>query len=129
MARIRVTALVAPYVDDITAKKQAGYTWSNIVDMLSDAGVIDKDTALMTLRNASINNPYARYVEQRQIPVHVPETARPARPVQTPVQRSLQSSGVRVRYGLDSIQTQDQTDINVSVKDAVTKRGIVFDDD
>ncbi|MBU2828270.1 hypothetical protein [Acidithiobacillus ferriphilus] len=125
MARVRVTALVAPYVDDITAKKQAGYTWSNIVDMLSDAGVIDKDTALMTLRNASINNPYAQYVEQRPIPVHAPT----ARPVQTPVPRSLQSAGVKARYGLDSIQTQDQTDINVSVKDAATKRGIVFDDD
>jgi hypothetical protein len=128
MARVRVTALVAPYVNDITARKQAGYTWSNIVDMLSDAGVISKDTALMTLRNASINNPYAQYVEQRQIPVSAPE---PARPVQTPATRqSLQSSGFnRARYGLDSIQEQDQTDINVSVKDAAVKKGIVFEDD
>ena len=123
MARIRVTARVAPYVDDITAKKQAGYTWSNIVDMLSDAGVIDKDTALMTLRNASINNPYARYVEQRQIPVHVPETARPA-PRQPPVNVNVQETA---RYGIgDKSRIREESGSSNAAKEELAKMGLVF---
>ena len=126
MARVRVTALVAPYVDDITAKKQAGYTWSNIVDMLSDAGVIDKDTALMTLRNASINNPYARYVEQRQIPVHVPETARP---VQTPVppRPSLPVNVEPARYGIgDKSRIREESGSSNAAKEELAKMGLIF---
>lgn len=123
MARIRVTALVAPYVDDITAKKQAGYTWSNIVDMLSDAGVIDKDTALMTLRNASINNPYARYVEQRPIPVHAPETARPA-PRQPPVNVNVQETA---RYGIgDKSRIREESGSSNAAKEELAKMGLVF---
>lgn len=71
MARVRVTSLVAPYIDDINNKRLAGYTWSNLVDLLIDMNVIDKNTQAQTLRHATIRNPYAQYVEQRQLPTRV----------------------------------------------------------
>ena len=133
MEKLPITVVVAPFVDDVLKYKSRGYPWSYIKDMLVGAGVLSKEVKLVSFRRACLTNLYTSFIEQVQIPIKqsatASETARPARPVQTPVPRSLQSSGVRARYGLDSIQAQDQTDSNVSVKDAATKIGIVFDDD
>jgi hypothetical protein len=126
MARVRVTALVAPYVDDITARKQAGYTWSNIVDMLSAAGVISKDTALMTLRNASINNSYAQYVEQRQIPVPVIPSPVMQVPAPRPLPVNVQETGRREGYGLDVAKIKEGSGSSNSMKDELAKMGLVF---
>ena len=127
MARIRVTALVAPYVDDITAKKQAGYTWSNIVDMLSDAGVIDKDTALMTLRNASINSPYAQYVEQRQIPIKQSIASETARPVPSaPRQPPVNTEPARYGIGDKSRIREESSPSTNAAKEELARMGLFF---
>jgi hypothetical protein len=125
MARVRVTALVAPYVDDITARKQAGYTWSNIVDMLSAAGVISKDTALMTLRNASINNSYAQYVEQRQIPVPVIPSPVMQVPAPRPLPVNVQETGRREGYGIAASRSEESSSSNTA-KEELAKKGMVF---
>lgn len=130
MEKLPITVVVAPFVDDVLKYKSRGYPWSYIKDMLVGAGVLSKEVKLVSFRRACLTNLYTSFIEQVQIPIKQSTTAsETARPVQTSVPRSLQSSGVRARYGLDSIQTQDQTGINVSVKDAATKKGIVFDDD
>jgi hypothetical protein len=107
MAKIRMTSLVAPYIDDINNKKLAGYTWSNIVDLLSDSNVIDRGTQAQTLRHATISNPYAEHVEQRLIPIPIVPTAssvavRDSANVQVPAQKRtvaemVQSAKERVR--------------------------------
>ena len=118
MNRLPITAIVAPYVNDILVYKSRGYPWLYIRDMLVTAKVLSEEVKLLSFRRACITNLYVKHVEQKPIPA--PATPTPTRPV--PAQ---QEAGRREGYGIP-VRSREESGSTNSMKDELAKKGIVF---